>query len=158
VWRWWFAGVLALVLTLVFLPPDVVIAGHSLGGLRLKLHSGVMSGIATSIWMQDNWHLFGFLLPSLTVLICCSGRGVLARYRGIGVALLSAVILLLALFLFTRHALGALRFSSLGRISLHLVPGLVFLSMLYWQGVSRQRFPGRIRNGQAPDEKPLSTP
>lgn len=150
------AGVLVLVLTLIFLPPDVVIAGNSLGDLRLKIHKGVFSGIATSIWIQDNWHALGFLLPALTVLLWCSGRGVAARYRGIGVALLSAITLLLALFLFTRHSLGAIRFSSLGRISLHLVPSLMFLAMLCWQDVSRREFLGRFHKGQVLDKKSQS--
>ena len=147
-------AVLILVLLLAFLPPDLVIAGNSLGDLKLKFHTGVFSGIATSIWVQDNWHLLGFLLPALTFLILLSGRGVAARYRGIGVALLSAIALLLSLFLFTRHSLGAVRFSSLGRISLQLVPSLMFLAMLFWQDVSRRQLYGRFRHVPAQDEVP----
>lgn len=141
------SGVLTLTLILVFLPSDLVIAGNSIGGLKLQFHPAALPAIVASFWVQDNWHLLGYLLPALALLTVFSGRGVAARYRGIGVALFSALVLLLVLFIYTRHSRGAETFDSLARVSLHLIPSLMFLAMLYWLDVSRRQFLGRLYDG-----------
>jgi hypothetical protein len=138
-------GMVAVLLLLVFLPPDLVIAGNSMEQLNLKFRPAAFSGIATSIWVQDNWHLLGYLLPALGLLLVFSARSATVKYRGIGVALLSAIVLFLALFLYTKHSGGAVRFTSLGRISLHLIPSLMFLAMLFWRDVSQRPVFGRFR-------------
>ena len=46
----------------------------------------------------------------------------MGELSGMAAALFSAIVLLLLLFLFTRYSLGAMRFTAVGRINLHLVP------------------------------------
>jgi hypothetical protein len=56
------------------------------------------------------------------------------------VALGCATLLFLFLFLFTAHSTGALRFTAVGRISLHLVPTALFLCLLLFNSLqARER-------------------
>ena len=139
----------AVVLALVLIPPDFTIAGHALDELRLFYRPGALAGVLASFWVQDNWHLLGYLLLPLLPISILSGSFGRGAYGGITTALLAAVLLFLSLFLFTRYSLGALRFTSVGRISLHLVPGLMFYCLLLWNGVS-----ARAGLGRDPDTMP----
>ncbi|MGL4566863.1 MAG: hypothetical protein ACRCVD_16325, partial [Halioglobus sp.] len=126
------AGVVVLALALLLVPQDLAVAGHSLAELDLRYRPGALAGIATSIWMQDNWHLLGYLLVVLTPLLLVLRKSASGKLAGIAVTLLSATVLFLFLFLFTRYSMGAVRFTAVGRISLHLMPALVFFCLLLW--------------------------
>jgi hypothetical protein len=52
------------------------------------------------------------------------------RYLGLVVALAFAIGLFLFLFLFTEFGEGASNFTGVGRLCLHLFPGLLFLCAL----------------------------
>lgn len=133
------AGLAMLAAVLIFMPPDFIVAGHSFSELRLHFRPEALSGIATSIWLQDNWHLFGYLLIALVALVALvvfSGRSVAAGFAVIATALVGALVLFLLLFLLTKYSGGAERFTAVGRISLHLVPALMFFCMLLWNGLS----------------------
>ena len=54
----------------------------------------------------------------------------MSAYLGVSVVLAGAVGLFLILFLFTKYASAAVRFTAVCRISIQLVPSLMFLAML----------------------------
>mgnify|MGYP003382139908 CR=1 FL=1 len=130
------AGIVMLAGVLLLVPQDLAVAGHSLGDLDLRYRAGSLAGIATSIWVQDNWHLLGYLLVALPPLVFLTRKATGAKLAGIATILLSAIVLFLLLFLVTRYSLGAVRFTAVGRISLHLVPALMFFCLLLWNEVS----------------------
>lgn len=68
------AGVALVVLAVLFLPPDLVIAGHSLADLKLEYRSQTLAAIGISFLMQDNWHLLGYLLIALIAIIMVTPR------------------------------------------------------------------------------------
>jgi hypothetical protein len=137
----------ALVVAVLWMfPEDINVAGHSLGQLALSYRPNALSPILTSFAVFDNWHLFTYLLLCLVPLAFLSN---FHRYLGIGAALTSAVGLLLTLFLFTKFAYGAVYHSSLGRISLHLVPSVMFLIMLAYHEV--------CESGSSPDNSTAET-
>ena len=94
-----------------------------------------VAGIAKSVWLHDSWHLFGYLLIFVLPLALIGKDSRASAYLGIGTALASAVGLFLVLFLFTGYAVGAIHFTAVGRISLHLVPSLLFLGALMWNEI-----------------------
>lgn len=123
-------GLLALLALLLLLPGDFDIAGHSLNRLGLHFRPDAVAGIAKSILVHDSWHLFGYLLLGLAPIGLIISRSKARSYRGITAALASAVGLSLILFLFTGYASGAIRYTAVGRISMQLVPSLLFLAAL----------------------------
>ena len=137
------AGVI-LALTLLLIPQNLSVAGHSLRDLHLYYRPLALAGIASSVLLQDNWHLLGYLLPALLLMLMWR-KPLMGELSGMAAALFSAIVLLLLLFLFTRYSLGAMRFTAVGRISLHLVPALLFFCLLLWQQVI-VRFPTAPRS------------
>jgi hypothetical protein len=130
---------LALLGLLILFPGDLAIAGHSLDRLNLHFRPDAVAGIAKSVWIHDSWHLFGYLLIFVLPLALIGKASRASAYLGIGTALASAIGLFLVLFLFTGYASGAVRFTAVGRISLHLVPGLLFLGALMWNDILRHQ-------------------
>jgi hypothetical protein len=126
---------LTVLALLILLPGDFVVAGHSLNRLGMHYRPRALVGIAKSIWVHASWHLFGYLLLCLLPVSLIMARRQASRYLGIATALASAVGLFLVLFLFTGYALGAVRFTAVGRISIQLVPGLLFLVALLFNEV-----------------------
>jgi hypothetical protein len=130
------AASLMLVSLLMVIPQDIEVAGHSLQQLDLHYRPNALWAIAVSFWVQDNWHLFAYLLLALSLLSMVPARTIPRPYLGVITALVAAIGLLLVLFTFTHFANGALRFTAIGRISLHLVPGLLFLCLLLWNNLA----------------------
>lgn len=126
---------LTLLTLLMLLPGDFVLAGHSLDRLGIHYRPRALSGIAKSIWVHASWHLFGYLLLCLLPVGLIVARRQGSRYLGITTVLVSAAGLFLVLFLFTGYASGAVRFTAVGRISVQLVPGLLFLVALLFNEV-----------------------
>jgi hypothetical protein len=87
-------------------------------------------GIIKSVFLHANWHLFTYLLPVIAVLSLLLSMSVVKTYRGIATALIISVGAFLFLFLFTVFWMGAANFTGVGRLSLQLVPGLMFLCAL----------------------------
>ena len=129
------AGLVMLAGVLLLVPQDLTVAGHSLGDLNLRYQAGALAGIATSIWVQDNWHLLGYLLVGLPPLVFLTRTSAGGKLAGIATILLSAIALFLLLFLVTRYSRGAVGFTAVGRISLQLVPALMFFCLLLWNEV-----------------------
>jgi hypothetical protein len=126
------AGVVVLALALLLVPQDLAVAGHSLADLNLRYRHGAPAAIATSLWIQDNWHLLGYLLVALPPLASVLRKSASVKLAAIAVTLLSAIVLFLFLFLFTKYSMGAVHFDAVGRISLHLIPAMTFFCLLLW--------------------------
>lgn len=131
--------VLALLGLLILFPRDLAIAGHSLDRLDLHFRPDAVAGIAKSVWLHDSWHLLGYLLIFLLPLALIGKGSRVSAYLGIGTAVAGAIGLFMVLFLFTGYAGGAIRFTAVGRISLHLVPSLLFLGALMWNEILRRQ-------------------
>jgi hypothetical protein len=133
---------LLLLILLVYFPRDLVVAGHSINFLKLGYRPQALAGIATSFWVHGNWHLFAYLLIGILPLGFILSKQKVGAYRGIITALACAIGLFLFLFTSTRYASGAIRFSSVGRVGVQLVPGTLFLIALFAHAiVSRDSAP-----------------
>lgn len=120
----------AVPLVLWLFPADVSVAGHSLNSLDLAYRPGSLEGIFTSLLVLDNWHLTFWYFCLLLVLVIWRRPGVLQAAGPVMAALAAAGILFLCLFTVTEYAVGAVRQTAVGRITLQLVPGFLFLLLL----------------------------
>jgi hypothetical protein len=131
---------LALLVGVLWLfPKDIMVVGHSLDELNLFYRAQALPAILASFLVKGSWHVFGYILIFFIPLGFFMIGKRRARYRPIGVALMSAVLLFLVLFLATKFSTGAVRYTAVSRISLHLVPAFVFLSMLLYFELSSSR-------------------
>lgn len=89
-----------------------------------------LMGIIKSAFLHANWHLFTYLLPVVAGLALLLPVSVIKAYRGLATALLIAVAAFFFLFLFTVFSLGSANFTGVGRLSIQLAPGLMFLCAL----------------------------
>jgi len=123
---------LPLVLVLLWLvrPPGLEFAGNQLDHLELGFHTEGLIGILLSIWLHDNWHLLGYLLLAIIPLGLLMPGAMTRTYLPISVALAAAVTAFLFLFLFTGFGVAAADYSGVGRLSIQLAPGLLYLSAL----------------------------
>jgi hypothetical protein len=126
---------LAVFAVLLFFPRDTVVAGHSLGELRIFFRPSALIPVLESFFVHDSWHLFAYLLTGLLVLVLLFRRSALVELRGIAVALGAAAVLFLFLFLFTAYSGGATGFTAVGRISLQLVPAGMFFCLLLFKAL-----------------------
>jgi hypothetical protein len=94
------------------------------------LHISGLGGIIQAIWLHDNWHLLGYLFAAVIPLGLLSPGALTQRYPGLVVALSCALGIFLFLFLFTAFGEGASNFTGVGRLCIHLFPGLLFLCAL----------------------------
>jgi hypothetical protein len=132
-----------LLAVLGLIPSDFEVAGHSLDSLGLVFRPGAPEAIASSLFVHDNWHLFAYLLSGLLVSTLLLARPGVKACIGIIGTLASAIGLFLILFIFTRYASGATGFTAVGRISLQLIPGMMFLALLLYDALSQKRVPDR---------------
>lgn len=126
------------VLILLLIPDDMEFAGHTLYEMRPQFHPQGLLGTIKSVWLHDNWHLFGYLLLGIIPLGLVMPGAMLKSYLAISAALGSAVGLFLFLFLFTGFGWGASNFTAVGRLSIQLAPGLLFLSALLFNELMRR--------------------
>lgn len=124
------AMTLAAVVVLLVFPRDLVVAGHSLNELKVFYRPQAVGPILDSLFVYDSWHLFAWLLCGLLALVTLLRREAFVPLRGIGIALAAATLLFLFLFLFTAYSGGALRLTAVSRISLQLVPAMMFFALL----------------------------
>lgn len=112
------------------LSPDLAIAGHRLDHLTPEFHADGLVGIIQSVWLHDNWHLLGYLLLAILPLGLIMPGAISRTYLGISAALGTAIFVFLVLFLYTGFGLAAANFTGVGRLSIQLAPGLLYLSAL----------------------------
>jgi hypothetical protein len=123
-------SLLLLILMWLLLPKDLVVAGHPLNHLTPKFHPEGVTGILKSVWLHDNWHLFGYLLLVMIPLGLVMRGSMTRAYLGVSGTLAAAVGAFLFLFLFTGFGLAAADFTGVGRLSIQLAPGLLYLCAL----------------------------
>lgn len=125
------AGIAVVVpLVLWLFPADIAVAGHSLYSLDLGYRPGALSGILKSLLVLGNWHMSLWYLVLLVALAVWQRPGVLVAAGPLVTALCAAFLLFLWLFTVTEFAIGAIRQTAVGRIGLHLIPGVVFLLLV----------------------------
>jgi len=136
------AGWLALAAPLVgsialwAVPADWSFAGHSLRELKLQLHPDALWPIGQSFWVSDSWHLLAYFVAAVVPAGLWLLGAARSAYLGIGTALATALILFLILFTSTNYAWGAVHFTAVSRISLHLIPAFAFFLMLVYRDLS----------------------
>lgn len=128
-------GLGGVIVSLLILPADVTVAGHSLQGLELAYRDGAASALLIP-FQRGTWNLLG-LLVLLVPLALALSRGEDRLLLAVSVAIGSAVSLYLILFTMTRFAYGAIHLSASSRIALHLMPGLALLCLLAWLQICR---------------------
>jgi hypothetical protein len=121
-----FLVVLLLTVVMLFQPAYIDQALGLTTGFDMK----ALLGIIKSVWLHDNWHLFSYLFLVSILLGLTLPTAVTRTYRGIASALASAVAIFLFLFLFTVFSQGASNFTGVGRLSIQLVPSLLYITAL----------------------------
>lgn len=121
--------VLILALLAVLAQKNPVLVANTLKHFT-ELHISGLGGIIQAIWLHNNWHLLGYLFAVVIPLGLLSPGALTRRYPGLVVALSCSVGLFLFLFLFTAFGEGASNFTGVGRLCIHLFPGLLFLCAL----------------------------
>jgi hypothetical protein len=119
-------GIALLVVFRQFAPDSLHPFLQQFNPLNMK---GLM-GIIKSVFLHANWHLFTYLMPVCAGLALLLPYSVIKTYRGIGTSLIISVGAFLFLFLFTVFWMGAANFTGVGRLSIQLAPGLMFLCAL----------------------------
>lgn len=122
-----FALSVVLLAILVYKNPALVSEGLS---HVTPLHMTGLTGMIQAVWLHDNWHLFGYLLAVILPLGLLAPLANTRKYLGLVVALTCAMAMFLFVFLFTAFGAGASNFTGVGRLCIHLFPGLLFLCAL----------------------------
>jgi hypothetical protein len=112
------------------LSPHMEIAGQRLDRLPVGFHTEGLRGIIESVWLHDNWHLLGYLLLAIIPLVLFMPGTVTRTCLPIRIALATAVATFLFLFLFTGFGEAASDYTGVGRLSIQLAPGLLYLCAL----------------------------
>lgn len=134
------ALLVGLVITLWILPGDLVIAGHTLDDTALGYRPDAWGPLVKSFFLHDNWHFLAWLFVAAVLLMPLVGPHRFTRLAPVAASLLCTIGLYLALYLLTRHAAGAVGFTSLNRVALHLAPAAGFFVLLVFAAlVERNR-------------------
>jgi hypothetical protein len=123
---------LLLILLLLLMPKDIIVAGYAIHQLAPSFHADGLVGTVKSVWLHDNWHLFGYLLLALIPLGLLLPGAMSRKFLGLSLALGTAVGCYIFLFLFTGFGWGASNFTAVGRLGIQLAPGLLFLCALFF--------------------------
>ncbi len=121
---------LVVVLLWLLVPQDMVVAGHPVEAVALRFHPHGLLGVLESVWLHNNFHLLGYLLLAMLPLGLLMPGALTRTYLEIAVALGTATIAFLFLFLFTGFSVAASDFTGVGRLSIQLAPGLLYLMAL----------------------------
>jgi len=121
----------------LIVPHDLSIAGHSIDSMQLAYHPESWLPILRSFWLDDNWHLLSYILALFLLANIFLARERLPQLVPTLAVMATAVGMYLALYLLTRHAYGAVNYTSLNRVALQLVPGLSFIAVLLYLNISK---------------------
>lgn len=129
----------ALAISLLFLlwilPADIAIAGHSLEKINLGYRPDSWLPIYLSALVHDNWHFLVYLFLAALLTVPFYGH----KQIPLAAVILSALGLYLALYLLTNNAAGAVRFTSLNRVFLHIAPAMAFFTLTAYLAVANRR-------------------
>jgi hypothetical protein len=130
-------GGLALAALVLYglVPHDLAIAGHSIDSIQAGYHPESWQPILLSAWVQDNWHLLGYLFAIFLLAALCCARRQLAALVPVLATLFTALVMYLMLYLFTSHYVGAINYTSLNRVALQLTPALGFVAVLLYMAL-----------------------
>ncbi len=134
--------VLLAILAVLVIPSDMVIAGTTMQDLMPTFDPEGLGGLVKSLWLHDNWHLMGYLLLGAGPVALLLRERVMRHHVGFLLALGSAAAAFLYLFLFTGFAGGAKDLSGVGRLCLHLAPGLLFMAAVFYRDLLTLRANG----------------
>ncbi len=121
---------LVLVLLWILVPLDMEVAGHTVEALMPEFRPHGLLGIVQSIWLHNNLHLLGYLLLAIIPLGLMMPGAMTRTYLALTVALGTAVMAFMFLFLFTGFGVAATDFTGVGRLSIQLAPGLLYFIAL----------------------------
>lgn len=127
-----------LLLLLWFLPQDLVIAGNSLGDTDLRYRPEGLESIRLSFLVHDNWHFLTYLLLASLLLLPLRAKTALPTMAPVAAVIVTSGLLYMALYLLTRHAYGAVMFTSLNRVALQLMPAAAFFIVLVYGALLRE--------------------
>lgn len=119
----------------LIVPKHWIIAGITLNQLQPIFNIGALVGIVTSVFVHDSWHLFGYMMLALVPLGLFMPGTLTRAFLPLTVALACAVGLFLFLFLATGFGWGAANYTAVGRLSIQLAPGLLFLGALLYNEI-----------------------
>ncbi len=130
----WFGAAVAVALftTVALMPDHWVVAGHSMEELSLRYRPAGLSALYLSFLVHDNWHFLTYLFIAALFLLVWHFRRLGPPLAPLASVLLSAFALYFFLYLFTRYSFGAVRFSSLNRVALQLMPAAAFFTLLVY--------------------------
>ncbi|NQX89956.1 MAG: hypothetical protein HRT77_14965 [Halioglobus sp.] len=142
----WVGAALAAVLlgVLAFMPAHWVVAGHSLQQLALDYRPEGWPAIYQSFLLHDNWHFLSYLLLAALLLFLVQHRRLVPSLAPLASVLISAFALYFCLYLYTRYSFGAVRFTSLNRVALQLMPAAAFFALLVYANLAGQASNARV--------------
>ena len=129
------------ILGALVIPGDMRIAGTTLAELMPSFDPEGMTGLVKSVWLHDNWHLQGYLLLATAPVAFLLRERIMQAHLGFLLALGSSAAAFLYLFLFTGYAGGAKDLSGVGRLCLHLAPGLMFMVAVFYRDLIESQAP-----------------
>jgi hypothetical protein len=132
------AMTVVLLLAVALMPEQWVVAGHSLEELSLRYRPAGWSSLYLSFLLHDNWHFLSYLLLAALLFLIWRPRKLGSTLAPVASVLLSAFALYFCLYLFTRYSFGAVRFTSLNRVALQLMPAAAFFTLLVYATLSRK--------------------
>ena len=135
---------LLLVLAIWLMPADLEIAGHSLAETRIRYRPDSWLSIYLSFLVHANWHVLAYIALAALAAVPLFARAALP----VAAVVVSALLLYLALYLFTKNAVGAVQFTSLNRVALQLMPALGFFSLAVFTLLAN-RAPGDAKANDA---------
>ncbi|NND66551.1 MAG: hypothetical protein HKN19_03090 [Halioglobus sp.] len=124
---------LLVILAILVIPNNMVIAGTTLADLLPRFNPEGLKGLLQSVWLHDNWHLQGYVLLGAVPAVVLLRERVTQHHLGFLLALAAAAGAFLYLFLFTGFSGGAKDLSGVGRLWLHLCPGLMFMAAVFYR-------------------------
>ena len=119
-----------------------MVAGHSLATADIRYRPDSWQPIYLSFMVHDNWHFLAYLVLMALVAAPFFWR----TTNALAAVFTSALLLYLVLYLLTSNAVGAVRFTSLNRVALQLMPAAGFFTLVVFLCWVRRQEPGETHS------------
>jgi len=115
-------------------------------------YRGSWGPVVKNLWVLDNWHLLGLLLPLSAGVAALTGFGAQPWQRAQLVWVAASLLALFILFFWTDAQQWAEQYTSINRVFLDFVPALLFWSLAVFQHLRVYLVPnpGAVLFGAAP--------